>query len=98
MLIVWFMLFIVGAAFMVTQRHRDTGSQVTSEEDLPATEVNNPTLESDDMYYPESCQIRTYYDDSSDDEAASSQGEGVPEKEAPDCDVEEAPGCEADNI
>ncbi|KAG1794278.1 hypothetical protein EV424DRAFT_1548018 [Suillus variegatus] len=104
MLIVWCTLFIAGAAFTVTQQTRDTGSQVTPEEDLSATEANNPTLESNDIRYPETPQIRTYYDDSSDDEPSSPQGEGVPEEnqwageEAPDCDVQEAPECEADII
>ncbi|KAG1735548.1 hypothetical protein EDB19DRAFT_1830220 [Suillus lakei] len=71
--------------------------QITPEEDLSTTEANNPTLESNDIRYPETPQICTYYEDSSDDEPSSPQGEGVPEEnqwageEAPDCDVQEAP-------
>ncbi|KAG2739488.1 hypothetical protein P692DRAFT_20881705 [Suillus brevipes Sb2] len=80
------------------QRPHDTGSQ----EDLPATDANNRASESDDISHPETPQIRTYYEDSSDDEPSSPQGEGVPEEnqwtaeEAPDSDVQEAPECEAD--
>ncbi|KAG2156994.1 hypothetical protein DEU56DRAFT_905671 [Suillus clintonianus] len=86
------------------QRTRDTGSQVTPKEDVPATEANNPTLESDGISYPETRQIRAYYKDSSDEEPSSPQREGAPEEnqwtgeEATDCDVQEAPECEADII
>ncbi|KAG1872266.1 hypothetical protein F4604DRAFT_1925886 [Suillus subluteus] len=89
----------IGAAFMRNDLS-DAGLQVTPEEDLPATEANNPSLESDSTSYPKSPQIRTYYEDSSDDEALPPCGERIPEKsqseDAPDCDVQEI--SEADNV
>ncbi|KAG1821441.1 hypothetical protein DFJ58DRAFT_739130 [Suillus subalutaceus] len=86
------------------QQPRDqAGSPVTPEEHLPDTEANSPSLESDDISYTESQRIHTYYE-GSDDEISSPREEGIPEKcqwtgeDAPSCDVEEAPGHEADNI
>jgi hypothetical protein len=67
---------------------------------VPATEAINQSLESDVISYSEPPQIRTYYEDSSDDEASAPRGEGILDtgEEAPDCDVEEASRLETDSV
>ncbi|KAG2757670.1 hypothetical protein P692DRAFT_20813767 [Suillus brevipes Sb2] len=81
---------------------QEAGPQATSEDmsDTEAPEASDPSKSDDTQYHAESPQVHTYYE-SSDDEFSPCEF-GLVEisertrEDAPDCDIEEAPGHDAE--
>jgi hypothetical protein len=72
--------------------------QATSEDmsDTEAPEASDPSKSDDTQYHTESPQIHTYYESSDEEEFGLLEIGERTREDAPDCDIEETPGHDAE--